>query len=77
MPHYPVLTPKQIIKALAKKGFVFKRQRGSHAVYSTGQHTVAIPMHRTVDSHTLKGILDRAEIELDDFMKLVNKGKNK
>ena len=50
---YPLLTPKEIISALAKRGFELKSQRGSHAKYSDGQRTVIIPMHREVARGTL------------------------
>ncbi|MCL1827080.1 MAG: type II toxin-antitoxin system HicA family toxin [Candidatus Cloacimonetes bacterium] len=71
MPHYPVLKPREIISALSKKGYKFKRQRGSHAIYSDGHHNVTIPMHDTVDTFTLKSILQTVEIELDEFLKLL------
>ena len=68
---YPLLEPNEIISALAKRGFVFKSQRGSHAKYSNGYRTAIIPMHDTVARGTLKSILIQAAIELDDFLKLL------
>ena len=68
---YPLLTPREIISALAKRGFEFKAQRGSHAKYSDGQRVVVIPMHREVARGTLKSILTQAEIELSDFLELL------
>jgi predicted RNA binding protein YcfA (HicA-like mRNA interferase family) len=68
---YPILRPSQIISALSKKGFYFKSQKGSHAKYSDGHHTVIIPMHDTVARGTLKSILIQAEVELDEFQNLL------
>jgi predicted RNA binding protein YcfA (HicA-like mRNA interferase family) len=68
---YPILRPNQIISVLAKKGFVYKSQKGSHAKYSNGSRTVIIPIHDTIARGTLKSILMQARIELDDFLRLM------
>lgn len=70
---YPLLAPKEIINVLIKLGFVFKSQRGSHAKYANRNRVVIIPMHNEVARGTLKSILFQANIELDDFMKLLKK----
>ncbi|MDR2631391.1 MAG: type II toxin-antitoxin system HicA family toxin [Spirochaetaceae bacterium] len=68
---YPILRPNEIISALSKKGFAFKSQKGSHAKYTNGHHTIVIPIHNTVARGTLKSILIQAGIELEEFMKLL------
>ena len=68
---YPLLKPNEIISALSKKGFVFIRQKGSHAKYSNGHKTIIIPIHEIVARGTLKSILIQAGIKLDDFLKLL------
>ena len=68
---YPILKPNEIISALSKKGFYFKSQRGSHAKYTNGIFIVVIPMHDTVARGTLKSILIQANIEIEDFLKLL------
>ena len=70
---YPILRPSEIISALSKKGFVFKNQKSSHMKYNDGHYTVIIPYHRTVAKGTLKNILKQAHIELEDFLKLLNR----
>jgi len=48
---YPVLLPKQIIKALRKQGFRKVSQRGGHAKYRNDTNpvrTVIIPMHSEI-----------------------------
>jgi predicted RNA binding protein YcfA (HicA-like mRNA interferase family) len=68
---HPILRPTEIISALSKKGFYFKSQKGSHAKYTNGRFTVIIPMHDTVARGTLKSILIQANIELEEFLKLL------
>jgi len=68
---YPILRPNEIISALTRKGFYFKSQKGSHAKYTNGSHNVIIPMHDTVARGTLKSILTQANIELEEFLKLL------
>ena len=68
---YPLLRPRKIIAALSKKGFWHKSTKGSHAKYTDGKQTAVIPMHNLVDRWTLKDILDQANMELDEFLKLL------
>jgi predicted RNA binding protein YcfA (HicA-like mRNA interferase family) len=68
---YPILRPLDIISALSRKGFVFKSQKGSHAKYTNGYHTVIIPMHDDIARGTLRSILIQANIELEDFIRLL------
>ncbi len=71
---YPILSPKEIIKALGKVGFEKVSQRGSHAKYrnqSDPIKTVIIPMHSEIARGTLKSILEQANITLDEFLELL------
>lgn len=68
---YPVLKPKEIIVALEKINYAFKSQKGSHMKYSDGVHAVIIPNHNEIAKGTLKGILNQADITLDEFLKLL------
>ncbi len=71
---YPVLSPKEIIKALEKIGFQKSSQKGSHAKYKrlgTPSLVVIIPMHKEIAKGTLKGILEQANLQLEDFLDLL------
>lgn len=70
---YPVLEPKDIVTALQKINYIFVSQKGSHMKYSDGHHIVIIPNHNEIAKGTLKGILNQANISIDDFLKLLNK----
>lgn len=61
---YPVLPPKEVIKALEKFGFHYS-QKGSHMKYTKG----SIPNHSEIAKGTLKSILSMAHIELEEFLK--------
>lgn len=71
---YPILPPKDIIKALRKIGFEKVSQKGSHAKYKNSTfpvRTVIIPMHSEIAKGTLKSILEQANISLEDFLELL------
>lgn len=70
---HPVLTPKEIISVLQKLDFAFVSQKGSHMKYSDGSHIVIIPNHTEIAKGTLKGILNQANVSIDDFLKLLKK----
>ena len=63
---YPILPPNKIIKAMRKLGFEKCSQKGSH--YKNGKIFI-IPMHDEVAKGTLKGILEQADIDLEQFLK--------
>ena len=66
-----MLRPREIISALSKQGFWLKSQSGSHAKYTNGIRAAIVPMHNLVDRWTFKDILAQADIELEDFLKLL------
>lgn len=68
---YPVLSPAEIIKALSKIGFTLKSQKGSHMKFSNGERVVIIPNHSEIAKGTLKSILSMANVDLEEFMKLL------
>lgn len=71
MPKLPVLSGKEIIKALSKMGFEEIRQKGSHVILkkrtATGEVGCVVPLHREVALGTLKGILKQASVSQEEF----------
>jgi predicted RNA binding protein YcfA (HicA-like mRNA interferase family) len=67
------LSGKQVVKALGKAGFFFKRRKGSHIVLrrDTPFAQVVVPDHKKVDTGTLESILDGANLSADEFIKLL------
>ena len=63
-------TPRKIIKLIMKRGFVFSRQRGSHAVYvrQYDQAFIVMPMHaKDISKGTLDRILKIAGLTIEDL----------
>lgn len=68
------ISGKDCVKILCNKfGFVIKRQTGSHIVLRKetikGAIGTVVPNHKEIKLGTLKGILELAKIEEDDFAK--------
>jgi len=68
----PVLSGKEIIKALTKIGFVPLRQKGSHVFlrHADGRRTV-VPIHEEVSRSTLMDIIDQTKLTKEEFLRLV------
>jgi len=46
----PVINAKELLKILEKKGFIFSRQSGSHAIYANQNGIkVTVPVHGKKD----------------------------
>jgi len=76
MPKLPVLSGKDLIKALSKIGFKHVRTRGSHAILSKfdqekGKITIPVPLHRELAKGTLKSIMNQAGLSLEEFLELL------
>ena len=77
MTRLPVLSAREIIKALCKTGFkeAPKRGKGSHEAFvkisDTGTLLVIIPQGKNVPKGTLLAILEQAGISKEDFLRLL------
>ncbi|WP_440954996.1 type II toxin-antitoxin system HicA family toxin [Methanosarcina sp. Mfa9] len=68
MPKLPSISGKKVIKGLSKLGFVIVRQRGSHVLLQRSTDMVTVPLHDPVKKSTLKSILRKADVTLEDFL---------
>ena len=68
----PVLSGKEIIKALAKVGFVPIRQKGSHVFLrqADGRRTV-VPLHEEINKSTVMDIIEQTKLTRGEFLKLL------
>ena len=68
----PILSGKEIVKALNKIGFVPVRQRGSHVFmrHRDGRRTV-VPIHEEVNKSTLMDILSQTKLTKSELLKLL------
>lgn len=73
----PVLSAREVIKALEKDGFKELRQKGSHiSLYKkSGNKTylTIVPNKKEIKKGTLLGILKKAGISKEKFIELLNK----
>ena len=71
----PVLSGRQVAKVLAKAGFVHipDRGKGSHLFMFRADPRTAltIPDHREVKRGTLRAIIRKAGLSVDDFVALL------
>ncbi len=70
MPPVPILRPHEVVKAFQHLGWEVARQRGSHIILVKAGHiaTLSIPNHPTVSRGTLRALLARAGINVDEFL---------
>ena len=68
----PLVSGRQAVKALTRLGFTEVSRKGSHVKmkHSDGR-VIVFPFHDEIDRYTLKGALQDAEIDLEDFVSAV------
>ncbi len=72
MSHLPRISGAELVRALAKLGYLVDRQRGSHAsLRAEGRPPLTVPMHREVAPGTLRAIIRAAELTVDEFLALL------
>lgn len=74
MPPVPILRPREIIQAFRKLGWRVVRQRGSHIIMVKEGHiaTLSIPNHSEVARGTLRSLISKAGLTVDEFLKVVD-----
>lgn len=73
-PKLPAATAKDLVRVAERLGFVFRRQRGSHAIYvrQSDQARVVIPIHKgELKRKTLRGIIQDLRVNVEEFTKLL------
>jgi predicted RNA binding protein YcfA (HicA-like mRNA interferase family) len=75
MPKLPVISGKDLIRALKRAGFVEVRQKGSHVslqkVTATKMFKTVVPVHKELAKGTLLDILHQAGLSKDDLIELL------
>ena len=74
MPPVPLLRPQEAIRALQKLGWEVARQRGSHIILTKPGHiaSLSVPNHPQVARGTLRSLLSKAGISIEDFLEALN-----
>ena len=68
----PLLSGRQVLKALERLGFVEVHQKGSHVKmkHSDGR-VIVFPFHDEIDRYTLRGALRDADVSESEFLEQV------
>jgi len=71
-PKLPVVSGREVIKALARAGFRQSSQRGSHVKmrHSSGR-TAVVPLHDELAPGTLRSVLKQAGLTVEEFTALL------
>jgi len=69
----PVLSGKELVRALKKDGFEVVRRRGSHVSLPRGTHRTVVPLHDDLSKGTLVGILTQCGLSREDLIELIGK----
>jgi predicted RNA binding protein YcfA (HicA-like mRNA interferase family) len=70
----PRIAGREVVAALAKVGYQFDRQRGSHIVLrhpAPPHRRLVVPDHAEVAKGTLRAIIREAGLSVDEFTKLM------
>ena len=75
MPPVPLLRPLDVIATFQKLGWEVARQRGSHIILTKTGHiaTLSIPNHPEVARGTLRALIARAGLTVEEFLEATGK----
>ena len=75
MPVVPVSKPREVIKIFKKLGWEVARQRGSHIILTKEGHiaTLSVPNHPEVARGTLRSLIARAGITIEEFLEILER----
>lgn len=75
MTRLPLISGREVVKALRRDGFVVVRQKGSHIRLEKYLHDetlkITVPNHQEIVPGTLKSILNAARLSVDDLIELL------
>jgi len=68
----PQVSGQQVVRALAKIGYLVVRQKGSHMILRGGAGVgITVPNHTTIAPGTLRAIIRAAGLSVQDFIDLL------
>jgi len=71
----PVVSGREVIKALCRAGFRVVRQRGGHVRLEKGTEDrmikLTVPLHKSLKKGTLRRIIKDAGLTVEDFNRLL------
>ena len=75
MPPVPILPPSDVNKIFQCLGWQMVRQKGSHIIMTKPGHiaTLSIPNHPEVARGTLRSLITKAGLTIEQFLEASNK----
>ncbi len=69
----PLLSGREVVKIFRCLGWEIARQRGSHIILVKEGHiaTLSVPDHREVARGTLRSLITRAGLNIDEFLNVL------
>ena len=73
MAKLPLLSGRELVRALTKLGFEVVRQHGSHVSLQRGRFRTIVPLHHELSRGTLSGILTQCGITREELLGALKK----
>ena len=71
MSKLPLLSWREVVKALARAGFQVARQKGSHLILVKDDAVVPVPKHEQIKKGLLLEIIREAGLSKEEFLRLI------
>ena len=74
MPKLPVVSGKEVVKALSKAGYALDHQTGSHMILrhrEAPHRRLTVPSHKEIAKGTLRAIINDAGLTVEQFVDLL------
>ena len=71
MSRLPLLSWREVVKALGKVGFAVARQRGSHIILVKDERAIPVPRHDQIKRGLLLEIIAEAGLTREKFLELL------
>lgn len=74
MSRLPILSGREVVKALSKIGYELDRQRGSHIILRQlvqPHRRITVPDHDEIAKGTLRAIIREVGLTVDEFKRLL------
>jgi len=74
MEKLPLLSGRKVVKTFERLGWEVARQRGSHIILVKKGHiaTLSVPNHHEVARGTLRSLITRANLTVEEFLDAIN-----
>ena len=74
MPKLPILSGRDVVKALSKVGYKIDHQTGSHIILrheKPPHRRITVPDHKEIAKGTLRAIIRQAGLTIEEFIHLL------